>query len=117
MKEKFLKEEWNRLGDVQKNYNNYDEFKEFMNCSAQEYLDLKNEVLLYKGTLEDFAKSLEFGYNNYEKNQCLDFNYGNLTCTIYEKKGKLYLSKFVEIWNDGECSCEYNSFDIEKWLN
>ena len=55
MKEKFLKKEWNRLGSVQKNYNDYDEFKEFMNCSAQEYLDLKKEISLYKGTLEDFV--------------------------------------------------------------
>jgi hypothetical protein len=117
MKEEFLKKEWAKLGNIQKNYDDYDEFKEFMNCSAQEYLELKKNISLFKGTLEEFSKTLEFGYNNYEKNQYLDFNYGNLTCTIYEREGKLYLSNFVEIWNDGICTCEYNSFDIEKCLN
>lgn len=116
MKEDFLKKEWNNLDDVQKNYGNYNNFKDFMEQTAKEYLALKEEVNNYKGTIDDFVKELDYVIR-YEKNEYADFNYGNLTCTIKQINNQIILSNYVEIWNDGICSCEYNSFDIEECLN
>lgn len=114
--EMLLQKEWENDKGLHQTYDDYDDYKNFMIETIEQYKELKNEVANYKGTLQSFANSLEFEYTNYKENKYVDFNYGNLTCTVTVKDNKLVLENMVEIWNDRFCALEYNAFDISKYL-
>jgi hypothetical protein len=114
--ENLLKDEWNNDKELIRIYNDYNEFRNFMVESVEQYKELDQIVKNFKGTLSDFKETLEFGYTNYEKNNYIDFNYGNLCVTVLVENDKLILHYMIEIWNDGKGTFEYSAFDIRDYL-
>lgn len=115
--ELFLKNEWENDKELANFYDDLDDYKSYMVESIEQYKELQKEVNKYKGTLEDFIETLEFGYNNYKENEYVDFNYGNLTVTVNVKDNKLVLSNSIEIWNDRYSALLNAPFDINEYLN
>lgn len=114
--EQFLEKEWKSDSELNKNYKDFEEYKNFMIESIEQYKELKQIVENFKGTLSEFKDTLEFGYTNYEENVYLDFNYGNLCVTVLIENNKLILDYMVEIWNDNKCTFEYALFDVREYL-
>lgn len=112
----FLEKEWENDKGLHQTYDDLEDYKNFMIESIEQYKELQEIVDIYKGTLEEFIETLEFGWNNYKENNFADFNYGNLTCTVNVIDNKLVLSNMVEIWNDRYCALEYAPFDISEYL-
>jgi len=115
--ELFLKKEWQSDEKLLNFYDDFDDYKNYMVESIEQYKELQKEIEQYKGTLEEFIETLEFGYNNYEENKYVDFCYGNLTVTVIVKDNKLILSNFIEIWNDRYNALLNAPFDINEYLN
>ena len=115
--EMFLENEWENDKELHQTYDDLEDYKNFMLETIEQYKELQEIVDTYKGTLEEFIETLEFGWNNYEENKYVDFNYGNLTCTVNVIDNKLVLSNMVEIWNDRFCALVSASFNISKYLD
>jgi hypothetical protein len=114
--EQFLEKEWNKDKGLSRIYEDFEEYKNFMFETVEQYKELGQMVKKFKGTLSEFKDTLEFGYTNYEENKYVDFNYGNLCATVCVENDKLLLHYNVEVWNDGKGTFEYALFDIRDYL-
>lgn len=111
-----LKKEWETEKELSRFYDDLDDYVNYMKECIEQYKDLKKEIKNYRGSLEDFVRTLEFGYTNYKENKYVDFYWGNLTCTINIINNRMILSNLVEIWNDRYCVLINNCFDINEYL-
>ena len=114
--EEKLKQEYETDKMLIKLYDDLDDYINYMEESIDQYKDLKKEVDNFTGNLKEFVNTLEFGYTNYEEDNYVDFNWGNLTCSVYLKENKLVLGDLVELWNDREYALINNSFNITEYL-
>lgn len=79
--------------------------KEIIEKAKQEYLELKEFVENYKGTLTELYREFEDAFNYDNDFEFFDLNYGkHINTTISLENGKLNVADVVVIWDGDDFS-------------